>query len=512
MSTTTPLLVITNAGLQIASVATATGPWISITNFSVGDAYGYTPTPNDTGLNGNLLYSGTPTSYTNIGNGTIDIVCQIPPDAGPFNYGEVGIFVKDQSGNQVLFAKAAFDTPQTKYSSLGTNVATSETFHCLLTLNQSIAVIQMSTLENIDVIQLENWSDVVPPALSAYSNASLIIVTELDNANCSTLLQYADPNSWTVGTNYEWYKTTSVINSTTTSITVPATDFYPRDLTSVNRQYVIETSDGYFRSCLDFVQSGSNYMFDLNPAPLVDLPTVGEAIRVYLDTNITLPPLQATYTQQGVVQASDGIIVPSPGTFQVHGLLHDGLNTGRVMTTADNLNTTTYNSGIYTINSANYPSNMPVASPGQLWITNASGTITQVFIPVSTTVGYYRSYTSSWLAWRPLGAMTNNNGSLGSYVYSTYGPGASGSETNNFCSLAAYTIMLAATGGPGLVASGYINGTYTANAENNSADPIFIGGGSFTMLVPYGSTFSWTSGNNGGSGGTIYYSRYAVIL
>ena len=57
---TTPKLVVTNAGLAAASVATPTGPSIETASFNIGSAYGYTLLPTDTDINGDLLYEGTP--------------------------------------------------------------------------------------------------------------------------------------------------------------------------------------------------------------------------------------------------------------------------------------------------------------------------------------------------------------------------------------------------------------------------------------------------------------------
>src|ERR1700688_1459289 len=159
----TPSFVVTNSGLAAASGATPTGPWISLVSFQVGAGYGYTPLPTHTGLDGALLFEGPPTSYQKVGGNTIDILCEIPPNAGPFQFGEIALFLP---GN-VMFAKAVFQTPHTKFSALGSNVVSSYELHCLLTLAQGTAIFQVSTTVPITLLQVYNWSDVYPPSVSA---------------------------------------------------------------------------------------------------------------------------------------------------------------------------------------------------------------------------------------------------------------------------------------------------------------------------------------------------------
>ena len=171
-SLSTPVMVITNQGLAVASTAMPQGPYIHIAYFEIGSGYGYTPLPTDVGINGTLLYGGpptmtntqgVPTSYTFVGDNTLDIICTIQPDAGPWQFGEVALFLQDGT----MFAKAVFQTPQTKFSSLGTNVASAYVLNCLLKLQQSVAVFQVDTQQGppamLDIFQ---WSDVYPPSLA----------------------------------------------------------------------------------------------------------------------------------------------------------------------------------------------------------------------------------------------------------------------------------------------------------------------------------------------------------
>lgn len=432
----TPVFVITDMGLAVASTANPEGPFIHITTFQIGSAFGYTPTRSDTGLNGNLLFSGTPTSYDNIGDNTIDILCQIPPDAGPFDFGEVGLFLD----GGVMFAKAVFDTPQSKFSSLGTNVISSYSLHCTLKLQQSTAVFQIDTISGPPaVLDIFQWSDVFPPGVSANPDVPLYLVKELSFHGDSSLLQNTSDSEWTLGsTSYSLYEpsgalsgqqfTFPVANSSTSWVEVLASYCHPLDLTVPNRTFVIQTADGFYRSVSSVIVSGANYRFNLNVSndgtynnsPLLNAPPVSSQIRIYRDdviggnifySQIIDPPPPA--------QPGQGLYASSPGVIAAQGLLHSpGNNTGRTLTAADDLNNLSLLSGMYTtfLSQSGQPANCPLNSvEAHIWVHNYGGgsDITQFFIPVGSGNGtagtgdggatmYWRSYDAGiWYPWFP---------------------------------------------------------------------------------------------------------------
>jgi hypothetical protein len=280
-----PNFTIVNSGLAVASTASPTGPWISIEKFSINAGYGYTPAVTQLAPEGALLFEGTPTSYQNVGGNTIDILCEIPPNAGPFQFGEVALYLP---GN-VLFAIAVFQTPQTKFSALGSNVVSSYELHCLLTLAQGTAIFQVSTTVPITLLQVYNWSDVYPPSVSANPGVPLLQVMEPSEFGDSTLLMNSNSNTWTIGSTYARYNqhndapSFQVANASTTWIEVLATDLNILDLTTINERFVLETPDNYFRSVSSVVISGSNYRFNLNGTPLQTVPSIGSTISVYRD-------------------------------------------------------------------------------------------------------------------------------------------------------------------------------------------------------------------------------------
>ena len=414
----TPLLRVTNAGAAAATTATPTGPYIHITRWKLADGYGYSPQAEDTDLNGSLVYVDVPKSYQNMGDNTMDIVCQLPPTAGPFQYGEIGIYIEDSNGNEVLFAKGVWDSLQSKESSLGTNINSQVTFHCLIKLQQSIAILRINTKFAVSVYEVDRWSDVIIPTLSANSEVPLTLVRELDNNNDSTLLQTNLPtnDSWTIGTNYDFLASTTIVNATSTSVTVPLSAIPLMMRTGyVNRRLVIELpgSSAPFRSVSALGVSGSNAILNLNPAPLASLPPVGAPIVLYEQKKLKVVSI-ATRDVPGIVKPGDGINITTDGTISTSGLLHGTPGTGRQLVSSDNLNATTWTSGEYWAASS-LPGGPPgVTVGGRIRISRPTpnGDIFMQYFPTSTSTAnysnvnnldwkrYWLSSSSTWTPWQ----------------------------------------------------------------------------------------------------------------
>lgn len=388
-----PVFVVTNVGLAntFPNPANPSQVVIYITDFEVGTGFGQEATANDTGLFGNRVFGPTaPTTYAHIPEGGVDIVLTIPPDAGPFDYGEVAIYNTGPNG-RTLFAHAVWDEPQTKYSSLETNVGSSEVFHALLRLQQATAVFKIDTLIDPTINTVDLWSDVVPPGIAMDPSTPLTRVLEADPIGDASLLINSNPNHWAVGTTYEPLFDTTIVNATTTSIDVPTAQFNANALSNVNRRYVIGFGPtGLFRSALNLVQQGGNYRFNLNPAPLPDIPAIGSAVRIYeavsqRDNTIPL----ATVNTPGIVRPGAGIALPAPGVFETYGLLHGVPGAGRILNASDSLNSETLNSGEYSYFAGALPQVMPpgVTLGGRIRISKYEGFVVQQVFPQATHVG-----------------------------------------------------------------------------------------------------------------------------
>lgn len=329
MQLETPKLKVMKRGLAEASQATPVGPFIHITDFVLGDAYGYEVGDEDPDINGALLFQSAPKSYTYIGDNTLDIMCVVPPDAGPFAYGELALYIRDADDKRVLFAKATWETPQIKHSSLGSNVASAYTFHVLLKLEQSVAIFKIDTLDQVAVWEVDRWSDVVPPGLSARPDVPLVLVRELDEFGCSSLLHVSNDQTWTVGTNYHRHVASTIVNATTSWVDLDAEDFREGDLSDKTREYVVQFEEsGLFRSVKSLLRSGTAVRAILNPAPLSDIPQVGQRVRLYKNNN-EYDPWYVPISQDGgnlIQLRKDGIYYGVQAPAEYANMFVDAIN------------------------------------------------------------------------------------------------------------------------------------------------------------------------------------------
>ena len=489
---TTPLLLVTDVGLAVASVATPVGPFIHVTGFKIGSAYGYDPQRTDTGLNGNILYSGQPISYQNIGDNTINIVLRIPADAGPFDFGEVGIFIGDNA--DVLFAKAVFESPQTKFSSLGTNLQSTYTFNCLLKLEQSVAVFKIDTENGIppSIWEVDKWSDIYPPGVSANPDTPAILCRELDGNDNSSFLHKASDEKWTLGTNYQRYGARTVAAGTTSSVQFPKSQFpNVNPSLALDHQFVIEFADGFFRAVTSVISSGTNWQFNLAPDPLPALPTVGSQAILYNNNGISFATLTdvplMTTAVQGIARADHGIQIIAPGVIAVNGMNHGAPGTGRLLTGGDNLNYVGWPSGIYStdVNNVGAPGNYPPVGGvnGAMHIMNDGGQlITQTWYPSGLGGGdpsgqnaqpaYFRSCydvaNSLWTAWRSI--RISGAAGEGKTWYNVTGIRPNGSFVlNDSNDEITVSVSIDSASGGQIVGAAYVDGTQVAsyNYRNN---------------------------------------------
>lgn len=164
---------VTQVGLDASTSAAASGIRLVLATFKVGSAYGYTPNKSDTALHGSVLYTASITSFSTSSDGSLIVNCTMSVEAGPFDFGEVGIYT--DAG--VLFALMALPQIEHKYTSLGTNVASTFTFSCYLRLGQAGGVIQINTGGGGGSSGTSNFQYVVqsgqPPALWGSSNGGV---------------------------------------------------------------------------------------------------------------------------------------------------------------------------------------------------------------------------------------------------------------------------------------------------------------------------------------------------
>lgn len=163
--------VITTAGLAAATIAGSGGPEIDIVEFRLGNGFNYTPLAAHTGLNGATLYTGPIAAATPYDDDTMDIIVQIPAAVGPFDFGEIGLYL---AGN-VLFAKCAYTVLQTKLSDVVNGVGSVWTIHCLIKLADASALFNYILAPSTSIPVIAGSGVVGPDATDPLCNAIIAL-------------------------------------------------------------------------------------------------------------------------------------------------------------------------------------------------------------------------------------------------------------------------------------------------------------------------------------------------
>ena len=259
--------VITNVGLERAAQANEKGLIVTIAKFAVGDAYDYTPSVSDTKIHGNTLYTSSPTSYKYVGDKTLQIMCNIPDTVGPFSWGEVGLYL--DSGE--LFALASLPKLQNKYSSLESDIASSVTFYCYITLTYdkvSITIDYGSSdypISTVEILDVYRWSNVKKPS-EVQLGISELIVHENSPIGNPTLLLKSDSERWTIASTYTpiWNNIVPVASTNTyLEFDIDRSNLPTSAATDVSNEYIAQFPDGTFASFskVELVNSNTRLRF-----------------------------------------------------------------------------------------------------------------------------------------------------------------------------------------------------------------------------------------------------------
>lgn len=269
--------IITDVGLDRAAQANEKGMSITIGKFVLGSAYGYTPLVSDTKIHGDYLYESNPVDYKYMGNKTVRITCTIPQEAGPFQWGEVGIYL--DTGE--LFALIALPQLQSKYSSIENDLSNTLTFYCYLTLSYSNVSITLdygdSPLSIVEIIDAYKFSEVKIPKETDQS-AQEVIVHETTPLQDSTLLVRSTQNRWTVASGYHIvYSHLTPVASTTSYLEFDASSasrYAPNKRDAVDAQgvWLAQFADGTFCTfrSVEYIENTRRLRF--NYSEILDTP------------------------------------------------------------------------------------------------------------------------------------------------------------------------------------------------------------------------------------------------
>lgn len=285
---TTNSFVITNEGLFAASLATPTGPYIDIVSFKLGDNATTPASVNDTRLIGNTVYSGIPQSFSYYDSQTIQINLEVAADIGPFDYGELGLYLP----GDVLFARFSYGVVRTKQTSLSSGFANILRIKALLKLSQGPAAFNISSAYAQSILEVADFTLVNSPV--EHLNHPVLIVHEVNDFQESTMLYRNEDTLWDI-VNYTNIGTAFV--TAAPSPTTISADFFTtlyQQPTENLGKYLIQTEGGYLRTISSISQNVATLSNTLNTFSLI-----GKQVLVYELTTLLLAEIVAGLGKAG---------------------------------------------------------------------------------------------------------------------------------------------------------------------------------------------------------------------
>ena len=286
-------LQITTGGLTAAASASPGGPYINIAQFRIGSGYNYTPDPagGETNLHGTLLYTGVPTSYSVLNGNTCDIVLQMDPTIGPFNFGELAVDIWNGT-SFVMFASCAWTTLQEKLNAVGNQAGSIWRIHARMVLQQLPNICSVTITNTMTILEVSTWTALVPP-ISQPSGANAVIVHEQNSMGESVFVTRDGDHNWLV----EGYtkllagNITSDVGASATTTSVTDSSISGITLTTPsNAKYIAKFSDGSIRNIATQAGSTINWSVALGGVPT-------GAFSIWADTSYLLnlePTLRAS--------------------------------------------------------------------------------------------------------------------------------------------------------------------------------------------------------------------------
>lgn len=279
--------IITNAGLANATSASSPGGVsVKLPTFRLGSGTGYTPAPTDTALHGSTLYTGLITGFIRQADGSLLISCVLPAGAGPFTFGEVGIY----DDSNVLFALACLPDPVTKTSNLNSGFGATYTFNGLLKLGSASVTIEVpgGSPVGYPVQYVTTWAALEPAPMAGPSLYVTIISQEDNKGDYSTLVRKND-EKWSIQSNYFPMRasaTIGVVAGDKSYLTIPLsawTALVPGDTTlaiGAATSFVIRAPNGYYCQAAASL-AGSNVQFTFTEPFIKGNIAAGQALRIW---------------------------------------------------------------------------------------------------------------------------------------------------------------------------------------------------------------------------------------
>jgi len=309
-------VVLTTAGQALLEANQ--GP-VTVDSYKLGSAFGYIPEPADTNIHGTLIFSGVPSSPLLVNANVVKYSIFLDYNLGPFNFGEVGLFV-----GTTLFALATGDEliPKIPISSGATGNA--------IRIDEYLSVVETNYEMWLDLIPSNNEfqmailasPDQLPPSATAVPNAYIISGA---SAQQSAFEAYTDRNGlW----NFDAYQyanqaVATIVSSTAQSVTINLSDYLDSFSPAYFGQIILQFNTGALysicRYVLSVVKSGSTATLNFQ-SPIMQQPVAGDTFVIFgrqaLSTTIPNIPI-ASHTQLGAVVIGDTLTVDITGLIDV---------------------------------------------------------------------------------------------------------------------------------------------------------------------------------------------------
>lgn len=281
------LFQITSVGLQVAANAQAGGPKITITQYKIGDGYGYTPSASATGLQGTTLYTNSPSNYIVQSDNSIIYTLLMDTTVGDFNFGEIGLYL--DTGE--LFALATTSSPVAKTSGVTGNVVSID---AVLQLTNIAPVVNFyypssETARLAELVNINHLSNPTTAGSNAYITGSVDDGNNYIYAFSKTGLN--EGAKWTFPT----HALTVVANgaiATATQNSLTSTNIGNLVSNPVsNGKYVIQFLDGPLRGLCRILSSAGTNTVSWS-APFGQAPLAGNRFDVYVSNYSVMANIQ----------------------------------------------------------------------------------------------------------------------------------------------------------------------------------------------------------------------------
>jgi len=297
---TSPIFVITEAGNAAVTNYAATNTRVPISEFRVGSNFDTPATSLDTGLKGTLLYTSTALSTFVPDSQTQGIRLIIPADVGPFEFGEIGIFMP----GGVMFARCSFGSPQTKFASSYSGVPNIWRFNALFRFSQAPVLFNIVTSSSSILLEVDNFGVLLPPG-DQISGQNAVIVHESTPHGDSVLVYAHSPTRWTI----DGYRRSGFITLSADSSgpDLPSPDWvnFP---SGVSNQYLVQTLNGDIRGIQSNTTTGG-----VCTQPIGVLPA-GSVLEVYSFGTVESPTTVTTLPYNDLVDAFNSVWSVPSGT------------------------------------------------------------------------------------------------------------------------------------------------------------------------------------------------------